>query len=86
MNLCARSLTVLRAVPRKLVWKDTVHVGCGGAICKFGAFVVCEYDPPGNEDGQFNSQVFVPQSNGALHLPFHAAMPSTQAFLSAHNF
>jgi hypothetical protein len=43
--------------PRQVVWKDVVHVGCGRGLCDSGAVVVCAYDPPGNTNGQFNSQV-----------------------------
>lgn len=47
-----------------MVWKGTTSFGCGRANCKGkpGAtvpewFVVCEYWPPGNVQGQFKQEV-----------------------------
>ncbi|XP_058751660.1 basic form of pathogenesis-related protein 1-like [Vicia villosa] len=37
----------------QIVWRDTVHLGCGKANCKNGwVFVICSYSPVGNIDGQ----------------------------------
>ena len=37
----------------QIVWRDTVHVGCARAKCNNGwMFVICNYDPPGNIEGQ----------------------------------
>ncbi|XP_041013707.1 basic form of pathogenesis-related protein 1-like [Juglans microcarpa x Juglans regia] len=37
----------------QIVWRDTVHLGCARVRCKSGGiFVICDYDPPGNNDGQ----------------------------------
>ena len=36
----------------QLVWRDTLRIGCGTAVCKRNLIVVCNYDPPGNFLGQ----------------------------------
>jgi pathogenesis-related protein 1 len=43
----------------QIVWRDTQRVGCGVSSCTFpelggaeGLFWVCNYDPPGNFDGE----------------------------------
>lgn len=37
----------------QVVWRDTTHVGCARAKCKNGwMFVICNYSPPGNVEGQ----------------------------------
>lgn len=37
----------------QVVWRDTVHVGCGMATCDSGAEIwTCNYDPPGNYLGE----------------------------------
>lgn len=48
----------------QLVWKDTTSVGCGAVNCSNsgdnganGWYLVCEYDPPGNVQGAFGSNV-----------------------------
>ena len=39
------------------MWKGTAQVGCGMSQCKGMDVWVCEYDPPGNWDGQFKQNV-----------------------------
>ncbi len=41
----------------QVVWRGTTQVGCGLAQCKGNDIWVCEYDPPGNWEGQYNEQV-----------------------------
>lgn len=41
----------------QVVWKGTQQVGCGMSQCKGMDVWVCEYDPPGNWDGQFKENV-----------------------------
>lgn len=37
----------------QVIWKNTVSVGCGGAVGNDGFFrLVCRYSPPGNYIGQ----------------------------------
>lgn len=37
----------------QVVWHDTVHLGCAQALCKNGWwFITCNYDPPGNYEGE----------------------------------
>ncbi|KAL2927632.1 Pathogenesis-related protein 1A [Bienertia sinuspersici] len=37
----------------QVVWKESVHLGCARVICNNGgAFITCNYDPPGNYVGQ----------------------------------
>ncbi|GAV64996.1 CAP domain-containing protein [Cephalotus follicularis] len=37
----------------QVVWRDTVRVGCGKALCNGGGvFVICSYDPPGNYENE----------------------------------
>jgi pathogenesis-related protein 1 len=36
----------------QVVWKDTQRVGCAKAECDGRIIVVCNYDPPGNVQGQ----------------------------------
>ncbi|CAJ2628528.1 unnamed protein product [Trifolium pratense] len=37
----------------QVVWKDTVRVGCAKVRCdNGGTFITCNYDPPGNYEGQ----------------------------------
>jgi uncharacterized protein YkwD len=43
-----------------LVWRATEHVGCGHAACGGKEIWVCEYDPAGNVDGQFEANVLAP--------------------------
>jgi pathogenesis-related protein 1 len=41
----------------QLVWRDTKHVGCGHTQCNGNDIWVCEYDPPGNYDGEYRANV-----------------------------
>ncbi|MDJ0677490.1 MAG: CAP family protein [Calothrix sp. MO_167.B42] len=42
----------------QVVWKNSTKVGCGKAKSVDGkVFVVCNYDPPGNVQGQFSQNV-----------------------------
>lgn len=37
----------------QVVWRNSIHLGCGRAKCSNGWwFVTCNYDPPGNYQGQ----------------------------------
>lgn len=37
----------------QVVWKDTLAIGCGVATCGGKDTWVCNYDPPGNVEGDF---------------------------------
>jgi hypothetical protein len=41
----------------QLVWRSTKQVGCGHVQCKGNDIYVCEYDPPGNWEGQYRQEV-----------------------------
>jgi uncharacterized protein YkwD len=41
----------------QVVWRGTTHVGCGRSRCKDLDIWVCEYDPPGNWEGQYRDNV-----------------------------
>jgi uncharacterized protein YkwD len=41
----------------QLVWKGSKQLGCGTATCKDTRVWVCNYDPPGNVEGQFPAAV-----------------------------
>ena len=41
----------------QVVWRSTTHVGCGHSRCKGMDIWVCEYDPPGNWEGQYRDNV-----------------------------
>jgi len=41
----------------QLLWRSTRQVGCGHAQCKGLDIYVCEYDPPGNWEGQYRNEV-----------------------------
>jgi uncharacterized protein YkwD len=41
----------------QLVWRATTHVGCGHTTCKGNDIWVCEYDPPGNVEGEYRANV-----------------------------
>ncbi|CCH43924.1 hypothetical protein BN7_3479 [Wickerhamomyces ciferrii] len=44
----------------QLVWNSTTKVGCAVKDCGdyFGEYLVCEYDPAGNIQGQYDDNVF----------------------------
>jgi pathogenesis-related protein 1 len=44
----------------QLVWKSTTQVGCGHAQCNGLDLWVCEYDPPGNVEGEYRANVLPP--------------------------
>jgi len=39
------------------VWRGTTEVGCGHSRCNGMDVWVCEYDPPGNWEGQYRENV-----------------------------
>jgi len=41
----------------QVVWKGTTHVGCGAAMCNGMSRWVCNYDPAGNVEGDFATNV-----------------------------
>jgi len=41
----------------QLVWLETARVGCGRSVCRGMDIVVCNYDPPGNVETQFRTNV-----------------------------
>lgn len=41
----------------QLVWARSRHVGCGKATCRDGEVWVCNYDPPGNVEGEYKQNV-----------------------------
>jgi uncharacterized protein YkwD len=41
----------------QVVWRGTSQVGCGHSQCKGLDIWVCEYDPPGNWEGQYRDNV-----------------------------
>jgi uncharacterized protein YkwD len=41
----------------QVVWRDTREVGCGHAACNGLELWVCQYDPPGNVEGQYRENV-----------------------------
>jgi uncharacterized protein YkwD len=41
----------------QVVWRGTQRVGCGRSQCKGMDIYVCEYDPPGNWEGQYRDNV-----------------------------
>jgi uncharacterized protein YkwD len=41
----------------QLVWKGTKSLGCGTSKCKGMTIWVCQYDPPGNVEGGYASNV-----------------------------
>lgn len=54
----------------QLVWRDTTDVGCGRKLCgKRGWYLVCEYSPPGNVEGQFEDQVADQEGDGVKMRP-----------------
>jgi uncharacterized protein YkwD len=41
----------------QVVWRSTKQVGCGHVTCKGNDIYVCNYDPPGNWEGQYKNEV-----------------------------
>ena len=41
----------------QLVWRDTTRLGCGVSACKGLRIWVCNYDPPGNVQGEYRENV-----------------------------
>lgn len=41
----------------QVVWQSTQQVGCGHVTCNGNDIYVCNYDPPGNWEGQYRQQV-----------------------------
>ena len=41
----------------QVVWKDSQAIGCGVATCRGMDTWVCNYDPPGNYEGQYRESV-----------------------------
>jgi uncharacterized protein YkwD len=44
----------------QLVWAATRQIGCGVATCGDAEIWVCNYDPPGNVDGEYPANVMSP--------------------------
>ena len=44
----------------QVVWRGTKQVGCGASQCNGMDLWVCEYDPPGNWEGQYRQNVLPP--------------------------
>lgn len=62
----------------QLVWKGTTSVGCGRSNCTGkgdapGWYVVCEYYPPGNVQGQFKENVQKEEKGGVGVVPDESA-------------
>ena len=41
----------------QLVWRDTKEVGCGRSQCNGLDVWICQYDPPGNVEGEYRQNV-----------------------------
>jgi uncharacterized protein YkwD len=41
----------------QVVWRQTTQLGCGVSTCRGMDIWVCEYDPPGNVQGQYRQNV-----------------------------
>ena len=41
----------------QVVWRGTMQLGCGHSQCNGNDLWVCEYDPPGNWEGQYQENV-----------------------------
>jgi uncharacterized protein YkwD len=44
----------------QLVWRDTARLGCGVSRCGGGELWVCNYDPPGNVERSYRTNVLPP--------------------------
>lgn len=75
----------------QLVWQNTTQVGCGAVQCHnhasngaHGLYLVCEYDPPGNIVGRFQTSVSKPgEKNGKLGIGAASRMNGCSALLVA---
>ncbi|KAF7561483.1 hypothetical protein G7046_g2661 [Stylonectria norvegica] len=64
----------------QLVWKNTTTVGCGRKLCgEKGWFLVCEYWPRGNVEGEYQEEVQKEESVAAIEGP-RLALVLTMAF------
>ena len=41
----------------QVVWRSTTQVGCGKSTCNGNDIYVCNYDPPGNVEGEYTQNV-----------------------------
>ena len=41
----------------QVVWRGTTQLGCGRSQCNGSDIIVCEYDPPGNFEGEYAKNV-----------------------------
>lgn len=41
----------------QVVWRETSRLGCAAVECNGGQIWVCNYDPPGNVEGQYRQNV-----------------------------
>jgi pathogenesis-related protein 1 len=41
----------------QVVWRETTQVGCGHSRCNGLDVWICQYDPPGNVEGQYRQNV-----------------------------
>jgi pathogenesis-related protein 1 len=41
----------------QVVWRGTTQLGCGHSQCNGNDIFVCEYDPPGNYEGEYDKNV-----------------------------
>ena len=48
----------------QVVWRGTQSVGCGRSQCKGLDIYVCEYDPPGNWEGEYRKNVLPKNCQG----------------------
>ena len=43
----------------QVVWKGSKQLGCGISVASnYGVYSVCNYNPPGNYQGQYEQNVF----------------------------
>jgi hypothetical protein len=53
----------------QLVWQNTTDVGCGRRLCgEKGWYLVCEYWPVGNVEGQYEDSVMEDENGGVVSL------------------